>query len=415
MLGRNHRDLVKEGMVAKSSAVVVVETKKPTTIIHEYPPTSRKALVTSIPMFDNEENISMIVSSIRDVTELTELKTQLEQQKKNAEEYQRKLEVIRKQIVNSEGLIAEDKRMLFTISLVNRVTQVDSTVLLTGETGVGKEEIAKYIHTQSPRKNKPFVVVNCGAIPRNLFESELFGYEGGAFTGARREGKIGLIEAADAGTLFLDEIGELPYDIQVKLLRAIQEKQIQRVGGIKQIHVDIRIISATNKNLLEMVQDNKFREDLYYRICIVPIEIPSLRDRVDDIIPLINYFLAANNKKYNTNKIISGMGYQVMFNYTWPGNVRELKSVIERLVVMTDSDIITASDLPMYQEFYRETNAIKDDMPLAERLERIEFTYITEAYQKFKSTRKAAKQLGMSLATFIRKKKEYSSKYNDIK
>ena len=412
MIGRNHRDLEKEKMIVKSSDLMVVEQRKPVTIIQEYIPSNKKALVTSNPVFDEDGNISTIVSNIRDLTELLELRTQLEQQAKKVREYERQLEAIKKQIVNADDLIIEDKKSLLLISMASRVTQVDSTLLLTGETGVGKEVYAKYIHRQSPRKNKPFIVVNCGAIPANLVESELFGYKGGSFTGALREGKIGLLEAANTGTLLLDEVGELPQDTQVKLLRVLQEKKIQRIGGVKQRPVDVRIISTTNRDLLQMVKENKFREDLYYRLCIVPIHIPPLRERKDDIIPFINHFLDLNNKKYNTNKSMSCMGYQVLFNYSWPGNVRELKSVIERIVVMTDHDVIMTEDIPIHKEVVLDTDCITEKLQLADVIEKIEYNYIVDACKKFNSARKAAKYLGMPITTFVRKRKKYAVKYS---
>lgn len=297
------------------------------------------------------------------------------------------------------------------ISASSRVALVDSTVLITGETGVGKEEVAKYIHKHSARSKKPFIAVNCGAIPENLVESELFGYEKGSFTGARQEGKMGLLEVADQGTVFLDEVGELPLEIQVKLLRALETRTVTRIGGSQPIPIDIRVISATNRNLLEMVKEHQFREDLYYRLRVVPIHVPALRDRTDDIIPLAKLFLAQYNKKYGLNKDLSHMAYRVLLQYEWPENVRELKNVIERVIVMSDGETITAEELPMYQEslwgFY-ENNG---DLPLKERLEKAEYMYMVDAYRKYKSVRKAAAALQMTMPTFIRKRQKYEEKY----
>lgn len=293
--------------------------------------------------------------------------------------------------------MAVDKKTLDMISASSRVALVDSTVLITGETGVGKEEVAKYIHKHSARSKKPFIAVNCGAIPENLVESELFGYEKGSFTGARQEGKMGLLEVADQGTVFLDEVGELLLEIQVKLLRALETRTVTRIGGSQPIPIDIRVISATNRNLLEMVKEHQFREDLYYRLRVVPIHIPALRDRTDDIIPLTKLFLAQYNKKYGLNKDLSHMAYRVLLQYEWPGNVRELKNVIERVIVMSDGETITAEELPMYQEslwgFY-ENNG---DLPLKERLEKAEYMYMVDAYRKYKSVRKAAAALQMTM------------------
>lgn len=411
LLGGNNRDLVKKGIIAKSSAVMALEQRKSVTIVHEYLTTNRKALVTSNPIFDQYGNIKMVVSNIRDLTELLELRNLAEEHKKRIDKQNQKLELIQSQLLDSAELIAVDKKMLNTVSLVYRMSTVDATVHLYGETGVGKEVLAKYIHKHSHRKNFPFIPINCGAIPENLVESELFGYEKGSFTGALKEGKIGLFEAAEGGTLFLDEVGMLPTDVQVKLLRVLQERNLKRVGGTKTINIDVRIISATNVDLLEMVKNGTFREDLYYRLSVITLKIPPLRERPDDIIPLATYFLNDTNKKYAYNKSISEMAYRLLYDYKWPGNVRELKNVIERVVVMSDNDMILAEELPMYRAGMLGRQHADEHLPMKERLERIEFNLIIESYEKFHSVRKAAQHLGMTMPTFVRKKKDYESKY----
>lgn len=216
------------------------------------------------------------------------------------------------------------------ISLSKRVAPLDTTVILLGETGVGKEVFAKYIYQNSSRNDKPFIKVNCGAIPANLVESELFGYEKGAFTGADRNGKMGLFEVADTGTIFLDEVGELPLDMQVKLLRVLQEQEFERIGGRKPVKADVWVLAATNRNLEEMVRQKAFREDLYYRLMIFPIHIPPLRERPADIIPLASLFLSQLNKKYNFKKYFSLISITMMKDYNWPGNIRELRNIVER-------------------------------------------------------------------------------------
>lgn len=271
--------------------------------------------------------------------------------------------------------------------------------------------MAKYIHKHSARSKKPFIAVNCGAIPENLVESELFGYEKGSFTGARQEGKMGLLEVADQGTIFLDEVGELPLEIQVKLLRALETRTVTRVGGSRPIPIDIRVLSATNRDLMEMVKEHRFREDLYYRLRVVPIHIPTLRERTDDIIPLTKMFLAQYSEKYGLNKDFSHMAYRVLHQYEWPGNVRELKNVVERMVVMSDGDTITAEELPMYQERFWGLYANDRNLSLKELLEKAEYMYMTDAYKKYKSVRKAAAALQMTMPTFIRKRQKYEEKY----
>ena len=411
MLGVNHRDLEKYGIVARSSALMVVKTGKPVTIIHEYLPTNRQALVTSIPVFDKNGEINMVVSSTRDLTELNDLETKLAAEKEQRLRYEQQIELIQNQLIGSNDLIAKDKKMLDTLSTASRVALVDSTVLISGETGSGKEEVAKYIHQHSARSKGPFIAVNCGAIPENLMESELFGYEKGAFTGARQNGKLGLFEVADHGTIFLDEVRELPMDMQVKLLRALETRSITHVGGTASIPVDVRVISATNRDLLQMVNEHKFREDLYYRLRVVPILVPPLRERPADVVPLTNYFLEEINAKYGFHRSFSHMAYRILTRYQWPGNVRELKNVVESVAVMSDQEVITAESLPMYHEDLWAVPHSDNELPLKERLEKTEFMYMQEAYARYKSVRKAAASLQMSMPTFVRKRQKYLEKF----
>jgi len=413
MLGRNHRELVKEGMVAKSSSLAVVATRKPVTIIHEYPPTRRKALVSSNPVFDEDGNMIMIVSSIRDVSELVELRGKLESERTQSQEYQKQLDLLKEQLLGNTEMLSEDEKMLDVMTLAKHVSQTDSPVLLTGETGVGKEEVAKFIHRCSPRCSHLFTAVNCGALPESLAESELFGYESGAFTGARREGKSGLIETTNQGTLLLDEVGELPMNIQVKLLRVIQEMKITRVGGTKPVPVDVRIISATNRDLGEMIKKNQFREDLYYRLSVLPIKIPPLRERKKDIPLLANRFLEDLNQKYKFKKVLSSQAQHLLLEYSWPGNVRELKNLVERAAIISESQIITENDFPIQKDVFSE-HYLAMDIPLKEHLERIEYAAIQSTYTKYFSIRKAADALGMAPTTLLRKMREYERKFAEL-
>lgn len=411
MLGRNHRELEKDKIVSRSSALMVVAQRKPITIIHEYLPTNKQALVTSTPVFDKNGKLILIVSSTRDLTELNDLKNKLAAERECRLKYERQIELIKNQILTSQPLIAVDKKTLDLLYMAKRMSLVESTVLITGETGVGKEEIAKYIHKNSSRQKEPFITINCGAIPENLVESELFGYEKGAFTGARQGGKLGFLEVANKGTIFLDEVGELPLETQAKLLRVLESRTIIRVGGTTPIPIDVRIISATNKDLVKMVEQEKFREDLYYRLNVVPICVPPLRERKDDIIPLVNHFLTSFNKKYGLEKSLSNMAYRILLNYEWPGNVRELKNVIERIVVTSDTNPISAEDLPMHHENSLLATQQTKNLPMKKRLELIEYAFITEAYAKHGSIRKAAKALQMTVPTFVRKRELYKKKY----
>jgi transcriptional regulator with PAS, ATPase and Fis domain len=254
----------------------------------------------------------------------------------------------RTQMLLKMGLITYAPEMMDLVDLSLRVAKVTSTVLISGESGVGKELFAKLLHEQSPRSSAPFMKVNCAAIPENLLESELFGYDSGAFTGASRQGKLGMFELANEGTLFLDEIGELPLTLQVKLLRAVQEQEILRIGGIKVRKVDIRFIAATNRDLERMVKEGKFREDLYFRLNVIPLHVPPLRRRKHDILPLVHHFQQKFVRKLSIEKEFAPEVLKAFYKYNWPGNVRELENIIERLCVITPERIVSPKYLPKH-------------------------------------------------------------------
>ncbi|HEX7534395.1 MAG TPA: sigma-54 dependent transcriptional regulator [Syntrophales bacterium] len=248
--------------------------------------------------------------------------------------------------IDRQGIIGSSEPMLKIYDTIKRVAPTPTTVLISGETGTGKDLIAYAIHRNSPRRDNPFVKINCAAIAENLIESELFGYEKGAFTGAVST-KPGRFELADKGTLFLDEVGEIPRDMQVKLLRVIQDHEFERVGGLRTIKVDVRLIAATNRNLLQDVKDGRFREDLYYRLNVFPTHLPPLRERREDILPLTDYFIEKFNGKLDRQvKHIDSRVQDVLVNYDWPGNIRELENFIERIVLMAGGDTITFEDIP---------------------------------------------------------------------
>ncbi|WP_134687266.1 sigma-54 interaction domain-containing protein [Brevibacillus migulae] len=297
---------------------------------------------------------------------------------------------------------------------LKHIAKVGSTVLLMGESGVGKEVFAKALHHFSDRREEPFIRVNCGAIPANLLESELFGYEKGAFTGADQKGKPGLFELANRGTIFLDEIADLPYSMQVKLLRVLQEREIMRIGGIRTIPVDIRVVAATNQDIRTLVRARKFREDLYYRLHVVPIEIPPLRKRKADIVPLAMHFLHQYNRAYRLGKKLSSEAFDVLQQYEWPGNVRELQNVMERSIVTARGEHITADQLwaNLYGHAYQHQEAEKKAMvqeiiPLKEAVEQVESQLISLAMKKYGTAAKVAKILGVSPATVSRRMQKH--------
>lgn len=366
----------------------------------------QELIITIKPIKDDNNEIVRTIINLKDMSEINRLRDEA------ARNYQ-ELRALRAQQFADGSIIIQSPQMMKIFNQIKRVAAVDSTVLITGESGVGKEVVAKQIHLNSSRSNEPFIQINCGAIPDNLLESELFGYEKGAFTGANKEGKIGLLEIANNGTLLLDEIGEMPLNLQVKLLRVLQEQEIFRIGGRKPIKLNVRIIAATNKNLEQLVKEKKFREDLYYRLNVVPIKIPPLRERKEDILPLAIHFLEKINKKYNRNCKLSPETCHLLEQYSWPGNVRELINLIERLVIMSDDNVITPNYLP--ESFgYRSTNIDKKDnqdmeiVPLYEARENIEAMLIKKALEKYGSLRPASRALGVSHSTLLRKARQYA-------
>lgn len=343
VIGKHMEELVAEGIYSESVALAVIKEKKQISMLQQV--NGKEVIGTGTPIFKNGELYRIVINS-RDITELRDLKRSLEEAKLINKKYQQELDIISsKDKAKNNNIIYNSEKMDKIIDLALRVAKVDSTVLIEGESGVGKGVLSYFLHNNSLRYNKPFIKINCGAIPENLLESELFGYEKGSFTGANKEGKVGLIQLADKGTLFLDEIGELPLNLQVKLLNVIQNRELTKVGGTNIIPVDIRIIAATNRNLQDMIKNKTFREDLYYRLNVVPITIPPLRERKEDIPLLILNFLNRFNEKYNYNKKISPEAMKILLRYNWSGNIREVENLIERLVVTTNDDIINKQDI----------------------------------------------------------------------
>lgn len=294
--------------------------------------------------------------------------------------------------------------------LCDRMERSDASVIITAETGCGKELVAQEIQRRSKRWDKPFIKVNCSAFPETLFESELFGYEAGAFTGALKGGKKGLLEAADTGTIFFDEIGELPMSMQAKLLRALQEREIIRVGGTQAIPIDVRIIAATNRPLRDMVNEHTFRADLFFRLNVMPITISPLRERKEDIELLATHFLEKYSRIYNTPKSLTPSAVEALMAYPWPGNVRELENIMERLVAWGSSEHLERVDIESVMVFESDNPLDWYDpelTPLEEKLAAVERHEIMVALRLEGTTRKAAKRLGITQPTLVRRMKEY--------
>lgn len=409
LIGHNMAEFVSLGVMSEATSFAVLKNKRPITLYQTFN-TGKSALVTSTPVFDDEGKIKLIVTNVRDVTELKELQEKDNQRKSENIKYKGIIEELKLQIASDDYIIAEDEGMLNLLLLAKRVAKVDTTVLIYGETGTGKEVLAKYIYNNSRRKEKSFIKINCGAIPENLIESEFFGYVEGSFTGAARGGKIGIFEAANKGTLLLDEIGELPLNMQVKLLRVLQDGKFERVGSNETIKVDVRIIASTNKNLAKLVESGSFREDLYYRLHVVELKAIPLRERRSSIIPLAEYFLKVYNEKYHMKKIVSKEAMKYLYEYSWPGNVRELRNLIEMLVVTSVNDTICKSNLPEQVVKKADKNGLSHNghLPkLTESVQKLEKDLILKAYEKHGNVRDAAKELGIDPSTFVRKRQKY--------
>jgi PAS domain S-box-containing protein len=403
--GKSMQELIDEGVYSQDIAAMVVMRRESVTISQKSKP-GNIVMITANPVFDERGVLFRIVINVRDISELNLLRQQLEQAQTLSQHYQEKLSKYNL----ADQFVIRSKESRDLADLCVRLGQVDATVLIKGESGVGKEFAAQLIHSNSNRRHKPMVTVNCAAIPESLFESELFGYEPGAFTGASKQGKRGLFEAADGGTLFLDEIGEIPLNIQAKMLRAIQEKVITRVGGTIPINVDVRIIAATNRNLQEMVQKKDFRSDLYFRLNVIPVVVPPLRERKVEIPFLVDHFMQKFNAKYHLHKRIDEREIKAMMNYDWPGNIRELENLIERLIVTYPGEVIrhinlqdietTINDGVNYETFA--------GFKLQTAIEQLERQMIKNALETLGSTRKAAMELGVSQPTIVRKAAKYN-------
>lgn len=415
-IGRNVKELEDEGYFKPSVALIVLEHGKKITMSQKNNK-GRDIIVTGIPVKDEKERIKLVITFSRDVTDYINLRNEYKLLEDKMTLYKEELERLRSENTEIEGIIAESVKMKKVIRDVNRIAAYDASVLLTGKSGVGKSMIAKAIHNKSNRKNAPFIEINCGAIPENLLESEFFGYEKGAFTGANEKGKVGLIEVAQNGTLFLDEISEIPLNLQVKLLKTIQDKTITRVGGTSEIQVDFRLITATNKNLEEMVEKGLFREDLFYRLNVIPINIPSLKERKDDIIPLIFYFTEKFNNKYDMDKSFSMEAMHLLERQEWHGNIRELENLVERVLLTTDKTIIDIDTLSVVTKGNAEDERFgkNEYLTLEEAMESLERKMVTESYEKCKSTVGVARLLGISQPTAFRKIKKYVEGYGGEK
>lgn len=406
LTGKNLLELEGEGLFTPSVTRLVLEQKKKVSIVQETK-RNKRILAVGNPIFDENGNIDRIIIASRDITETTKLKSELREVKKQSDQYKQELERIKSKDRFFNRLIYCSPKMEQIMEHVTKISHFSSTVLITGESGVGKELIAQAIHQSGSRANQPFLKLNCGAIPENLLESELFGYSKGSFTGADKNGKEGYFQKADQGILFLDEIGEMPVSLQVKLLRVLQEQEVVPIGSTTPIPINVQIVAATNKKLEKMVQEGTFREDLYYRLNVIPIHVPSLRERPKDIPLLAYHFLQRLNEKYNKNYHFTPDALNLLEVYSWPGNIRELQNMIERLAVSADHPALDADFVKQFlsftSHFNKEKPVFKNVMPLQEAQDYIEEQLILLAMKQYKTTTKAAKALGISQSSVSRK------------
>ena len=341
--GSNVRELMERGIYERSTVLEAIRTKKP--VIGALQDHNNAEIYShSVPVLDENGDVTLVVTSNMSIKHNLEWENIIREGQVEYNRLKRERDFHRLQ--DQRVLVANSQVMKNIMSMIDAIAPTDSSVVILGESGTGKDMFAQLIHERSNRADQGYISINCAAMPESLLESELFGYESGAFTGAMAGGKIGLFEAASGGTLFLDEIGEMSLSLQSKLLRVLENKEIRRVGGLENIPVDVRVICATNNNLEEMIREKTFREDLYYRLSVFTVKLPALKDRREDIVPIAEMFLRELNNKHGTHKVLSDVTVETMEHYSWPGNIRELRNVIERIYVVSPGNELIFTPIP---------------------------------------------------------------------
>ena len=413
VINKNVVKLVEAGIIDQALSPEVLASKRQVNMLQYVEKTGKYILSTGTPAFDENGDVFLVVVNERDMTRLNELLEQLNQTRMVSNKYKDKLTELGMIELKKQEIIAESEEMRQVLRVALKIAQMEaSNILIQGESGTGKGLLAKFIHHNSPRHNKPFIQINCATIPENLLEAELFGYEKGAFTGAHQRGKAGLFELAHGGTFFLDEIGDIPYVVQAKLLKCLEDHEIMHLGGLKPIQINCMVIVADNQDLATLVKEKKFREDLFYRLNTFSLKIPPLRERSDDTFDLANHFLHKYNETFKTNKQLSYSAIEMLQAYPFPGNVRELKNLIKKAVVLgedqnLDEFIRKSLGYDTSQEI--QPAAIRTATPsiLTVKLKETESKMLKTAFQQCKSTREIARYLGISQPSVVRKLKKY--------
>lgn len=410
ILGKTVYEMEQQGVFRPSVIAKVLKSGQKITLGQKNNQ-GRDLIVTAVPIENDRGEIVKVISFTRDITEFLHLQEEYFKLENMVEKYSAEIEELRNKNAAIEGVVGNSKKIQEIIKLINRIAKFDTNILFLGPSGVGKTMFSRVVHRKSNRKEGPFIEINCAAIPDNLLESELFGYEKGSFTGAAASGKIGLIEMAQGGTLMLDEISELPLNLQAKILKVIQDKTITRVGGTKEIKVDFRLITASNKDMEELIAQGKFRRDLYYRLNVFTIYVPSLKERKEDILPLTAYFTDKFNEKYQMNKTLHPQTMHLLRNYDWPGNVRELENVLEYAAILSEEEVILPEALPDAILNPSDQGISKGQWrSLKEAMEEYEGFIIRETFKEDRTTVGLAKALKISQPTAVRKIKKYINK-----
>jgi PAS domain S-box-containing protein len=412
IIGKDVAAIVERGVVDRSVTMEVLEARRQASMVQQVRKTGRYLLVTGTPVFDEEGNISLVVVNERDMTQLNTMREKLEETRLVTEKFKAKLAELSVLELKKQEIVAESEAMRQVLRIALKLAHLGaSNILILGESGTGKGLLAKFVHKNSKRKDKPFIQINCAALPETLLEAELFGYERGAFTGAREQGKVGLFELAHEGTLFLDEIGEIPYSVQAKLLKYLDDYEVMRLGGVKPKRVNCTIIAATNRDLEEQARQRRFRQDLFYRLNTFTIRIPPLRERREDIFGLANFFLAKYCKTYQLKRRLSSGSLELLQAHPFPGNVRELENLLKKAVVMSDKDALDEFLLrSLGSEAERGRASERGEAPargLPDKVLAVERKILEDAMVRCKSTREIARCLGVSQPTVVRKLRKH--------